>query len=121
MGWGQGRLTYRALDEPCKAYYPHTFGLKSLDFTLRLNLTVVRLVSGAPWAGKGLPFPFFLSWVPLQVFDSRQEFGNFDVKLFGFIRLFSYRLRTCFIDGRFHRRRPRRLRCCLPLSCAKFN
>ena len=69
MGWGQGRLTYRALDESCKAYYPHTFGLKSLDFTLRLNLTVVRLVSGVPWAGKGLPFPFFLVWVPLQVLD----------------------------------------------------
>ena len=59
MGWGQGRLTYRALDESCKAHYPHTFGLKSLDFTLRLNLTVVRLVSGVPWAGKDLPFPFF--------------------------------------------------------------
>ena len=121
MGWGQGRLTYRALDEPCKAYYPHTFGLKSHDFTLRLNLTVDRFVSGVPWAGKGLPFPFFLVWVPLQVFD----FGIFDVKLFGFIRLFSYRLRTCFIAGRFHRRRRRRrrrrLRCCLPLSCAKFN
>ena len=120
MGWGQGRLTYRALDEPCKAYYPHTFGLKSYDFTLRLNLTVDRLVSGVPWAGKGLPFPFFLVWVPLQVSD----FGIFDVKLFGFIRLFSYRLRTCFIDGRLHRRRRRRrrrLRCCLPLSCAKFN
>ena len=69
MGWGQGRLTYRALDEPCKAHYPHTFGLKSHDFTLRLNLTVDRFVSGVPWAGKGLPFPFFLVWVPLQVLD----------------------------------------------------
>ena len=35
-GLGQGRLIYRALDEPCKAYYPHTFGLKSLDFYFRL-------------------------------------------------------------------------------------
>ena len=35
-GLGQGRLIYKALDEPCKAYYPHTFGLKSLDFYFRL-------------------------------------------------------------------------------------
>ena len=35
-GLGQGRLIYRALDEPCKAYFPHTFGLKSLDFYFRL-------------------------------------------------------------------------------------
>ena len=33
-GLGQGRLIHKALDEPCKAYYPHTFGLKSLDFLL---------------------------------------------------------------------------------------
>ena len=35
-GLGQGRLIHKALDEPCKAYYPHTFGLKSLDFYFRL-------------------------------------------------------------------------------------
>ena len=28
-GLGQGRLIYKALDEPCKAYYPHTFGYRS--------------------------------------------------------------------------------------------
>ena len=55
--WVGSRGVYRALDEPCKAYFPHTFGLKFPDF-FRLYLTVVRLVSGVPWAGKGLPFPF---------------------------------------------------------------
>ena len=30
VGWA--RRVYRALDEPCKAYFPHTFGLKILDF-----------------------------------------------------------------------------------------
>ena len=58
-GLGQGRLTYRALDESCKAYYPHTFGLKSLDFILRLNLTVVRLVSGLPGLVRASPSLFF--------------------------------------------------------------
>ena len=55
--WVGSRVVYRALDEPCKAYFPHTFGLKFPDF-FRLYLTVVRLVSGVPWAGKGLPCPF---------------------------------------------------------------
>ena len=31
-GLGLGRLIKTALDEPCNAYYPPTFGLKSLDF-----------------------------------------------------------------------------------------
>ena len=35
-GLGQGRLIHKALVGPCKAYYPHTFGLKSLDFYFRL-------------------------------------------------------------------------------------
>ena len=35
-GLGQGRLIHKALVGPCKAYYPHTFGLKSLDFYSRL-------------------------------------------------------------------------------------
>ena len=34
-GLGQGRV-YKELDEPCKAYFPHTFDLK-----IRLNLMVV--------------------------------------------------------------------------------
>ena len=58
VGWVKGGI-YRALDEPCKAYFPHTFGPKFLDFLFeRLNLTVVRLVSGVTRVGKGLPFPF---------------------------------------------------------------
>ena len=35
-GLGQGRLIHKALVGPCKAYYPQTFGLKSLDFYFRL-------------------------------------------------------------------------------------
>ena len=35
-GLGQGRLIHKALVGPCKAYYPHTFGLKSPDFYFRL-------------------------------------------------------------------------------------
>ena len=31
MGWVKGGV-YRALDEPCKAYFPHTFGLNFPDF-----------------------------------------------------------------------------------------
>ena len=30
--WVGSRGVYRALDEPCKAYFPHTFGLKFPDF-----------------------------------------------------------------------------------------
>ena len=55
---GHGRLIYKALDEPYKTYFPHTFGLKSLEFLFRLYLIVVRVASGAPWAVKGLPYPF---------------------------------------------------------------
>ena len=40
-------------------------------------LIVVSLASELPRAGKGLPCPFFLVWVPLQVFGQRQEFGFF--------------------------------------------
>ena len=46
--WVGSRGVYRALDEPCKAYFPHTFGLKTPEFFFRLNLIVVRLVSGFP-------------------------------------------------------------------------
>ena len=57
--WVGSRGVYRALDEPCKAYFPHTFGLKLSDI-FHLNLTVVRLVSVVSRSGKGLPFPFSL-------------------------------------------------------------
>ena len=30
--WVGSRGVYRTLDEPCKAYFPHTFGLKFPDF-----------------------------------------------------------------------------------------
>ena len=46
--WVGSRGVYKALDEPCKAYFPHTFGLKTPEFFFRLNLIVVRLVSGFP-------------------------------------------------------------------------
>ena len=59
-GLGHGRLIYKALDEPCKAYFSHTFGLKSLDFLFRFYLIVVRVASGVPWAVKRLPYPFFI-------------------------------------------------------------
>ena len=45
-----GRLIYKAMDEPYKTYFPHTFGLKSLEFLFRLYLIVVRAAS--------LPYPF---------------------------------------------------------------
>ena len=59
-GLGHGRLIYKALYEPCKAYFSHTFGSKSLDFLFRLYLIVVRVASGVPWAVKRLPYPFFI-------------------------------------------------------------
>ena len=33
---GNGRVAIKALDEPYKAYFPHTFGLKSADFLFGL-------------------------------------------------------------------------------------
>ena len=38
----------------------HTRSASSFRILFRLNLTVVRLASRVPWAGKGLPFPFSL-------------------------------------------------------------
>ena len=35
--WVGSRGVYRALDEPCKAYFPHTFGLKTPEFFFRLT------------------------------------------------------------------------------------
>ena len=51
------RGVYKALDEPCKAYFPHTFGLKFPEF-FRLNLTVVRLASGFPGLVRASPSLF---------------------------------------------------------------
>ena len=56
--WVGYRGVYRALDEPCKAYFPHTFGLKFSDIFFRLNLTVVRLVSGCPGLVRASPSLF---------------------------------------------------------------
>ena len=53
-----GRLICKALDEPYQTFFPHTFGLKFLDFLFRLYLIVVREASRVPWAVKGLPCPF---------------------------------------------------------------
>ena len=53
--WVGSRGVYRALDEPCKAYFPHTFGLKTPEFFFRLNLIVVRLVSGFPGLVRASP------------------------------------------------------------------
>ena len=36
IGEGSGRIILKALDEPYKAYFPHTFGLKSADFLFGL-------------------------------------------------------------------------------------
>ena len=55
-----GRLICNALEESYKTYFKHTFGLKSLDFLFWLYLIVVRVASGAPWAGEGLPYSFFI-------------------------------------------------------------
>ena len=55
-GLGHGRVIYKALNEPYKTYFPNTFGLKSLG----------RVASGVPWAGKGLPYPFFIVRMPCR-------------------------------------------------------
>ena len=36
FGEGSGRIIFKALDEPYKAYFPHTLGLKSADFLFGL-------------------------------------------------------------------------------------
>ena len=38
----------------------HTRSASSFRTFFRLNLSLVNLASGVPWAGKGLPFPFSL-------------------------------------------------------------
>ena len=55
MGWVKG--VYRALDEPCKAYFQHTFGQKFPGF-FRLNLIVVRLASRFPGLVRASPALF---------------------------------------------------------------
>ena len=124
---GSGGGIYRALDEPCKAYFPHTFGLKFPHF-FRLNITLVSLANWVPWAGKGLPFPFpldgFLCRCSVSNKNSafRNRFGFFDsASIQGNGSAASF---LAFSDGRHHRcfsrRRRRRLHYDLPLSCAKF-
>ena len=76
MGWVKDGIVYRALDESCKAHSPHTFGSNS-RVQIPVYLIVVSLARGLLRAGKGLPCPFSLVWVPLQVFGQRQEFGFF--------------------------------------------
>ena len=114
--WVGSRGVNRALDEPCKAYFPHTFGLKTPDFFFRLNLIVVSLFSGAPRAGKGLPSPPLFhrlgsfagvrsaTGVRLLRIDSAFwiRFG-----IFGTVRLHLFAL---FSDGLRHRSRCRRRR-----------
>ena len=55
----------------------HTRSARIHGLLILTYLIVVSLASGLPRAGKGLPCPFFLVWVPLQVFGQRQEFGFF--------------------------------------------
>ena len=114
--WVGTRGVYRALDEPCKAYFPHTFGLKFPDF-FRLNLSLLSLASGVPWAGKGLPFPFSLDGFLCRcsVSNKNSAFRN----RFGFLDSASIQGNSsaasfcAFSDGRHHRcfsRRRLRLR-----------
>ena len=55
----------------------HTRSARIQGLLIPAYLIVVSLASGFPRAGKGLPCPFSLVWVPLQVFGQRQEFGFF--------------------------------------------
>ena len=119
--WVESRGVYRALDEPCKAYFPHDFGLTFPDFFFG-GLTIVRLVSGVARAGKGLPCPFslvgFLCRCSVSVKSSafRIRLGFLEtVRLRFFLRLFLMDFTASF---RHYRRR--RLHCSLPLSRAKF-
>ena len=120
MGWVKG--VHRALDEPCKAFFPHTFGLTFSEY-FWLNLTVVRLAREFPWACKGLPYP------PLGSFAGFRSAKT--VRLLGTGSAFWIRLRfletvwlslcSPFSDGLRRRRLCRhRLHYNLPLSCAKF-
>ena len=56
MGWVKGG--YIELWMNLAKHTFHTLSAWSFRILFRLNLTVVRLASGVPWAGKGLPFPF---------------------------------------------------------------
>ena len=96
----------------------------------RLNLTLVSLAIGVPWAGKGLPFPFsldgFLCRCSVNNKNSafRNRFGFFDsASIPGNGSAASF---CAFSDGLRHRcfsrrRRRRRLHHDLPLSCANLN
>ena len=111
-----GRLICKALDEPYQTYFPHTFGLKFLDFSFRLYLIVVREASKVPWAVKGLPCPFsqlgcfvsIRSVTGVWLFKNNFCLHQVPVRLF-FGLISSFRRRQCH-----------RLQSSLPLSCAKF-
>ena len=55
----------------------HTRSARIHGLQIPVYLIVVSLARGLLRAGKGLPCPFSLVWVPLQVFGQRQEFGFF--------------------------------------------
>ena len=107
----------------------HTRSASSFRILFRLNLTVVRLASRVPWAGKGLPFPFSLDGFLCRcsVSNKNSAFRN----RFGFLDSASIQGNgsaasfCAFSDGRHHRcfsrRRRRRLHYDLPLSCANLN
>ena len=95
----------------------HTRSASSFRILFRLNLTVVRLANGVPWAGKVLPFPFSLDGFLCRcsVSNKNSAFRN----RFGFLDSASIQGNgsaasfCAFSDGRHHRcfsRRRRRLR-----------
>ena len=55
----------------------HTRWARIHGLQIPAYLIEVSLASELPSAGKGLPCPFSLVWVPLQVFGQRQEFDSF--------------------------------------------
>ena len=125
--WVGSRGVYRALDEPCKAYFPHTFGLKFPDF-FRLNLTLVSLANGFPGLVRASPSLFHKkgSFAGVRSANKNSAFRN----RFGFLDSASIQGNgsaasfCAFSDGRHHRcfsRRRRRHHYDLPLSCANLN
>ena len=91
---GHRRLIYKAMDEPYKTYFPHTFGLKSLEVLFRLYLIVVRAASGAPWAGTGLPYPFTIIGLLCKYSVSERSLA--------FQKQFRPRLGVCSSSRRFN-------------------
>ena len=130
MGWVKGG--YIVLWMNLAKHTFHTLSAWVFRTFFRLNLTLVSLANGVPWAGKGLPFPFSLDGFLCRcsVSNKNSAFRN----RFGFFGFFdsasiqgngSAASFCAFSDGRHHccfsRRRRRRLRYDLPLSCANLN